>query len=67
MTNIAYEFGYLRITNQIHEIGFRVDDLKQVDRDALMRAVADIAPHRAAPKKQVEPSVNELAKRMGQR
>jgi hypothetical protein len=73
MTTIIYEHGYLRIEQAHNEIGFAVRGLSAENRDALIRAVADITiravaditPPPAAPKKPADPGLDELAKRMG--
>ena len=65
MTTIIYEHGYLRIEQAHNEIGFAVRGLSAENRGALTMAVADITPQRAAPKKPIDPGLDELAKRMG--
>lgn len=65
MTTIIYEHGYLRIEQAHNEIGFAVRGLSAENRDALIRAVADITSPPAAPDQHSDPGLDELAKRMG--
>ena len=65
MTTILFELGYLRIEQSDNEVGFAVRGLSAENRDALIRAVANITPPPAAPDQHSDPGLDELAKRMG--